>query len=63
MNRATIALVGSALLIGLGTLSLRQAWEAIDPTTIVFLLSMMVVNASLSYGGGFSVGFAGLDSG
>ncbi|MEN9212153.1 MAG: anion transporter [Thermostichus sp. DG02_4_bins_136] len=55
MNRATIALVGSALLIGLGALSLPQAWEAIDPTTIVFLLSMMVVNASLSYGGAFQV--------
>ncbi|MCJ2543711.1 anion transporter [Thermostichus vulcanus] len=60
MNRATIALVGSALLIGLGTLSLRQAWEAIDPTTIVFLLSMMVVNASLSYGGAFQVALVGL---
>lgn len=60
MNRATIALVGSALLIGLGTLSLRQAWEAIDPTTIVFLLSMMVVNASLSYGGAFQLALLGL---
>lgn len=60
MNRATIALVGSALLIGLGALSLRQAWEAIDPTTIVFLLSMMVVNASLSYGGAFQLALLGL---
>lgn len=60
MNRATIALAGSALLIGLGTLSLQQAWEAIDPTTIVFLLSMMVVNASLSYGGAFQVALLGL---
>ncbi len=60
MNRATIALVGSALLIGLGALSLRQAWEAIDPTTIVFLLSMMVVNASLSYGGAFQLALVGL---
>ncbi|MGQ9837972.1 MAG: anion transporter [Cyanobacteriota bacterium] len=55
MNRATIALVGSALLIGLGALSLQQAWEAIDPTTIVFLLSMMVINAGLSYGGAFQL--------
>ncbi|MBI4780024.1 MAG: anion transporter [Oscillatoriophycideae cyanobacterium NC_groundwater_1537_Pr4_S-0.65um_50_18] len=53
MNRATIALVGSALLIGLGVLSLEEAWEAIDANTIIFLLSMMVVNANLAYSGFF----------
>ncbi|QSJ15696.1 anion transporter [Nostoc sp. UHCC 0702] len=54
MNRATIALVGSAFLIALGVLNLQQAWQAIDANTIVFLLSMMVVNANLSYAGFFS---------
>lgn len=49
MNRATIALVGSAFLIALGVLNLEEAWQAIDVNTIVFLLSMMVVNANLSY--------------
>lgn len=53
MNRATIALVGSAFLIALGVLNLQEAWEAIDAKTIVFLLSMMVVNANLSYSGFF----------
>ncbi|MBW4448779.1 MAG: anion transporter [Spirirestis rafaelensis WJT71-NPBG6] len=53
MNRATIALVGSAFLIALGVVTLHQAWEAIDPKTIVFLLSMMVINANLSYAGFF----------
>ncbi|MBF2004655.1 MAG: anion transporter [Chlorogloeopsis fritschii C42_A2020_084] len=53
MNRATIALVGSSCLITLGVLSLQQAWDAIDSTTIVFLLSMMVINANLSYAGFF----------
>ncbi|MCX7595985.1 MAG: anion transporter [Fischerella sp.] len=53
MNRATIALVGSAFLIALGVLNLQEAWDAIDVTTIVFLLSMMVVNANLSYAGFF----------
>jgi di/tricarboxylate transporter len=48
MNRATIALVGSAFLIALGVLRLQEAWDAIDATTILFLLSMMVVNANLS---------------
>ncbi|MDZ8104499.1 MAG: anion transporter [Nostoc sp. DedQUE12a] len=53
MNRATIALVGSAFLIALGVLNLQEAWQAIDANTIVFLLSMMVVNANLFYAGFF----------
>ncbi|MBD2387387.1 anion transporter [Cylindrospermum sp. FACHB-282] len=53
MNRATIALVGSAFLIAFGVLSLPEAWLAIDANTIVFLLSMMVVNANLAYAGFF----------
>jgi Na+/H+ antiporter NhaD/arsenite permease-like protein len=53
MNRPTIALVGSAFLIALGVLNLREAWQAIDANTIVFLLSMMVINANLSYAGFF----------
>jgi Na+/H+ antiporter NhaD/arsenite permease-like protein len=53
MNRATIALVAAAILITLGTLSLGDAWAAIDANTVVFLLSMMVVNAYLSYAGFF----------
>jgi Na+/H+ antiporter NhaD/arsenite permease-like protein len=53
MNRATIALVGSAFLIALGVLNLQEAWRAIDANTIVFLLSMMVVNANLYYAGFF----------
>lgn len=55
MNRATIALAGSAGLIALGTLSLDAAWEAIDAATIVFLLSMMVINAYLAYAGFFKL--------
>ncbi|AFZ22623.1 Na+/H+ antiporter NhaD-like permease [Cylindrospermum stagnale PCC 7417] len=53
MNRATIALVGSAFLIALGVLNLQEAWQVIDANTIVFLLSMMVVNANLAYAGFF----------
>jgi hypothetical protein len=37
MNRATIALVGSAFLIALDVVTLQEAWEAIDAKTIVFL--------------------------
>ncbi|OUL31287.1 anion transporter [Nostoc sp. 106C] len=53
MNRATIALVGSAFLIALGAVNLQEAWQAIDANTIIFLLSMMVVNANLAYAGFF----------
>ncbi|WP_052050755.1 anion transporter [Leptolyngbya sp. KIOST-1] len=55
MNRATIALVSAAVLVTLGTLPLDAAWAAIDANTIVFLLSMMVVNAYLSYAGFFQL--------
>ncbi len=53
MNRATIALVSSGFLIALGAVTLEEAWQAIDATTILFLLSMMIVNANLSYAGFF----------
>jgi Na+/H+ antiporter NhaD/arsenite permease-like protein len=55
MNRATIALAGSALLLALGAISLEDAWDSIDAVTIVFLLSMMVVNAHLAYSGFFQL--------
>lgn len=55
MNRAAIALVGSAILIALGITPLKEAWQAIDATTIIFLLSMMIINASLAYSGLFQI--------
>jgi Na+/H+ antiporter NhaD/arsenite permease-like protein len=45
--------VGSGFLIALGAITLEEAWQAIDATTIVFLLSMMIVNANLTYAGFF----------
>ncbi len=53
MNRATLSFIGAASSIALGTLSLEAAWQAIDPRTIVFLLSLMVVNTYLSCAGFF----------
>jgi len=55
MNRAAITLVSAAVLVAIGALSLDEAWQAIDADTIVFLLSMMVVNAHLSYAGAFEL--------
>jgi Na+/H+ antiporter NhaD/arsenite permease-like protein len=53
MNRATISLVGSGFLIALNAITLEEAWQAVDANTIVFLLSMMIVNANLTYAGFF----------
>ncbi len=47
MNRATIALVGATALIGLGALSLDQAYQSIDFNTITLLLAMMIINVNL----------------
>ncbi|MDS3861668.1 anion transporter [Thermosynechococcaceae cyanobacterium BACA0444] len=55
LNRAAIALVGAAAVMGLGVVTLPQAWQAIDPTTIVFLFSLMIVNLYLGYGGFFNL--------
>jgi Na+/H+ antiporter NhaD/arsenite permease-like protein len=60
MNRPTIALVGSAFLIALGVLDLSEGWQAIDPGTVIFLLSLMIVNANLSYSGFFQLALASL---
>jgi Na+/H+ antiporter NhaD/arsenite permease-like protein len=55
MNRATIALVGAACLVVLGLVNLKEAWQAIDYKTIIFLLSMMVINANLTCSGFFQL--------
>jgi Na+/H+ antiporter NhaD/arsenite permease-like protein len=44
-----------AFAIALSILSLAEAWAAIDANTIIFLLSMMVVNAHLAYSGFFQL--------
>ncbi len=53
MNRATIALVGATLLVAIGTLSLDQAYRAVDWNTIVLLFGMMVLNVNLRMAGFF----------
>ena len=55
MNRAAIAIVGSAFAVALGMRDLKTAWLAIDPSTIVFLLGMMVVNSALGASGFFQL--------
>lgn len=54
LNRAAIALITSAFLIVTGNLTVKTAWIAIDGDTIIFLLSMMIINGYLTYSGFFS---------
>jgi Na+/H+ antiporter NhaD/arsenite permease-like protein len=53
LDRAGIALLGAALMIGLGVLTPEEAYRAIDLDTITLLLGMMVVVAHLRLSGFF----------
>jgi Na+/H+ antiporter NhaD/arsenite permease-like protein len=53
MNRATIALVGATLLVGLGAIRLAEAFKAIDLNTITLLFAMMVINTNFRLAGFF----------
>lgn len=53
MNRATIAVVGAALLVLSGALSEEQALHSLDMGTILLLGAMMVINTNLRLAGFF----------
>ncbi|MBN1447438.1 MAG: anion transporter, partial [Bacteroidetes bacterium] len=53
MNRASVALVGAAVLVLGGVLSPSRALDAIDFHTIVLLFGMMVLNVNLRLAGFF----------
>jgi Na+/H+ antiporter NhaD/arsenite permease-like protein len=53
MNRATIALVGAAVLIAFGFIPLEAAYRAVDWNTILLLLAMMILNVNLRVAGFF----------
>lgn len=55
MNRATIALVGAAVLVAIGAVTEKQAFAAIDLGTLILLGSMMVINNNLRMSGFFAV--------
>lgn len=55
MNRATIALVGAAVLIFIGSITLQQAYDSIDLNTILLLFSMMIINGNLRICGFFKL--------
>jgi Na+/H+ antiporter NhaD/arsenite permease-like protein len=53
LDRAGAALLGASLMVGLGVLSLEEAYRAIDFDTITLLLGMMIVVANLRLSGFF----------
>lgn len=53
LDRAGVALLGAALMVGLGVVSLDEAYRAIDWNTIVLLLGTMIVVAHLRASGAF----------
>jgi Na+/H+ antiporter NhaD/arsenite permease-like protein len=53
LDRAGAALLGASLMVGLGVMSLDQAYRAIDYDTIVLLFGMMIVVANLRLSGFF----------
>lgn len=53
MNRATIALVGAALLVAMGAISEHEAIAALDIGTLLLLGAMMVLNVNLRLAGFF----------
>ena len=55
IDRAGIALVGAAVMLGCGVLSMRDAAKAVDYDTIVLLFGMMVVVAYLRMAGFFAL--------
>jgi len=54
MNRAGLTMVSVSLLLLIGIVDFQEAWKAIDIKPLVFLFSIMILNAHLRYTGFFS---------
>jgi Na+/H+ antiporter NhaD/arsenite permease-like protein len=55
LDRAGAALLGASLMVGVGVLTLDEAYRAIDMETITLLLGMMIVVANLRLSGFFAL--------
>jgi len=60
LDRTGAALVGASLMVASGTLSLDEAYRAIDLDTLTLLLGMMIVVANLRFAGFFRLANAGI---
>ena len=59
LDRAGAALIGASLMVASGTLSLDEAYRAIDLDTLTLLLGMMIVVANLRFAGFFGLAARG----
>ena len=55
LDRAGAALIGASLMVASGTLTLDEAYRAIDPATVTLLLGMMIIVANLRFSGFFGL--------
>jgi Na+/H+ antiporter NhaD/arsenite permease-like protein len=55
VDRTGAALIGAALMVAAGILSIEEAWAAINYDTIILLFGMMIVVANLRLSGAFTV--------
>ena len=55
LDRAGAALLGASLMVASNTLSLEEAYRAIDLDTITLLLGMMILVANLRFAGFFAL--------
>jgi len=55
IDRAGISFVGASLMIAFGTLSLEEAFKAVDLDAIALLLGMMIIVAQLRVSGFFEL--------
>ena len=55
LDRAGAALLGAALMVGTGVLTIDEAYAAVDMQTITLLLGMMIVAANLRLSGFFRI--------
>jgi Na+/H+ antiporter NhaD/arsenite permease-like protein len=55
LDRAGVALVGAALMVASGAISLDDAYKAVDLDTLILLLGVMIVVAHLRLSGFFSM--------
>ncbi len=53
-NRTTVAVLGVALLLGSGAMSLEQSYDALDLNTLLLIFSLMLLNGHLYLAGFFS---------
>ncbi|MEA2781523.1 MAG: hypothetical protein QOK29_3067 [Rhodospirillaceae bacterium] len=62
LDRTGAALVGASLMVASGSLSLDEAYQAIDLDTLTLLLGMMIIVANLRFAGFFQLaaGWVGL---